>query len=102
MASTWKPPPGNTTTAAPLLFTWGAKTVIVGCETLRMPVTDLPANCGRRLVLVTAYSGPGSGCASGGDPGQSGICRCPGEGCQTSARPTTHPNAAASRQKTWK
>jgi hypothetical protein len=48
-----------------------------------MPVTGLPANCGFWLSPVTAYSGPGKCCASGGVPGQIGICVWPKEGCQT-------------------
>src|SRR5690348_18453510 len=56
---------------------------MVGRDTSRMPVTGRPANCGLPLVPVTACSGPGTDWASGGVPGQIGICVCPADGCQT-------------------
>src|SRR5579883_2111713 len=39
------------------------------------------------------YSGPGSGCAPGGVPGQIGICVWPADGCQTCACAIMHANS---------
>jgi hypothetical protein len=60
MASIWKPPPGITTTAAPVFLPPGEYTVMVG-----------------RVTLVTAPVGAGfrsrDGLHSGATPGQIGI-----------------------------
>src|ERR1700678_3525431 len=82
IASTWKPPPGSTTTAAPVFFPFGAYTVIVGRVTLLTHVHGLPAT---GLSDCPSVSGPETGFASGATPGHIGIWVCPGEGCQGAA-----------------
>jgi len=82
MASTWNPPPGITTTAAPVFLPWGAYTVSVGCVTLVTEVTGFPANSSLPTVAV---SGPGTDCLPGGLPGQIGIWTCPPDGSQAVA-----------------
>jgi hypothetical protein len=81
MANALWPPPGNTTIATPVFFFVGEYTVSVGLETLHTQSNGAPL-C---VALLVAYSGfiAGWAAASGGVPGQMGICTCPGDGCQT-------------------
>src|ERR1700684_1504234 len=76
------PPPGNTTTAARVLFPVGEYIVIVGRETLLTDWVGLP---GIRFVETSAVSGPPvpAATASGTVPGHIGTCICPRDGCQT-------------------
>src|SRR5579863_4316624 len=54
---------------------------MVGRVTLVTPTIGLPAT--RELESLPDVSGPGTGWASGGVPGQMAIWVCPGDGCQT-------------------
>src|SRR6185437_2761201 len=79
MANTRYPPPGNTTTAAPVLRSLASYTVIVG----RLTSLTLDQLCGP--LPGPTDSGFESGIASGTAPGQIGTCTWPGDGCQPSA-----------------
>jgi hypothetical protein len=57
--------------ATPLFPSFGEYTVIVGCVTLSIPTSGRPANFFTEVLVV---SGPATRCASGGVPGQMGIC----------------------------
>src|ERR1700690_700239 len=78
MARILYPPPGNTTTAAPVLLSFGAKIVMVGRDTLLTSVHGLPAT-GSATVSAVSSSGPAP--APGGVPGQGNNCL--GPGCKT-------------------
>src|SRR6185437_558297 len=92
MASISNPPPGITTTAAPVFFPVGAYTVIVGRVTLVTAVTGLPAS---NLPLTVAVSVPGTGCRAGAAPGQIVICLFPAAGCQTVVAACALPHVAS-------
>src|ERR1700693_4611228 len=79
MARNLKPPPGNTTAAAPVLRPLAAYTVIVG------RLTSLALGHHSRPSGGPTDSGFGLGIASGTAPGQIGTCTWPGEGCETAA-----------------
>ena len=51
-------------------------------------------------MLVQPMSGPGAGCASGGVPGQTGMCTGSGEGRKSSARACEPAHASTSRKIT--
>src|SRR3954451_16213208 len=79
MARNWKPPPGNTTAAAPVFRPLAAYTVIVGW------LTSLALGHHSRPAGGPTDSGFGSGIASGTAPGQIGTCTWPGDGSQPPA-----------------
>src|ERR1035438_3638605 len=94
MARMLYPPPGKTTTAAPVLFACGATySVMVGTVTSPSRMMGRPA-IGLSVGLVVSCSGPGGGAGVGFAPGaadvvgvgtplgQIGICVCPAEGGQ--------------------
>src|SRR5579883_1896629 len=68
--------------ATPVFLAEGEWTVMVGCETLSTPITDLPATR-NSLPELLANSGPATECASGAFPGQIATWVCPADGCQT-------------------
>src|SRR5437868_14942088 len=68
IARNWYPPPGNTTTATPVLRPSGAYLVIVGT------LTSLARGHQSRSGGGPSDSGFGSGSGSGTAPGQMGIC----------------------------
>jgi hypothetical protein len=74
IANTLYPPPGNTTTAAPLFFTFDEYRVIVGSETLLSRVTGSPATY-LSLLEDVVVSASGFDCAPGAVPGQTGRVR---------------------------
>ena len=80
IAKIWYPPPGNTTTAVPVLFSFGAYSVSVGSETCPSRTSSLPAISGSFGVVVST-SGAGFAGASGAPFGHKCNVMCPGAGC---------------------
>src|SRR5215469_3705007 len=55
---------------------------MVGRETRSTYTNGRPAMMSSCFVVVVAYSGPATGCASGAAAGHIGTCLCPGSGGQ--------------------
>jgi hypothetical protein len=49
--------------------------------TLLTPVAGLPESI-HGFAVISANSGPATGCGSGGVPGHIATCTCPADGCQ--------------------
>src|SRR5665213_38686 len=84
MARILYPPPGNTTTAAPVFLIFGENTVIVGMETLVRRIKGRPATR-RSLAIVRLLSAGGFAGSPGARPGHTGKVRCSGSGGQRDA-----------------